>query len=165
MSFHTDPARWYLQSKKEHCPYCLKADDPTDSVTLEQFETSELCAHPLVPLKGTCYLISREHYVELFDMDEEQLTGLMKDAQLAARVLKEVTGAFRINYEIHGNTVPHLHIHLIPRYINDRFAGKPIDFRNIEASVYASGEFDRFVGEMKSRLNQAFRSSGQTVRT
>ena len=33
----------------------------------------------------------------------------------------------KINYEIHGNTVPHLHLHLYPRFDGDPFAGRPID--------------------------------------
>jgi len=67
--------------------------------------------------------------------------------------LKEVTGAFRINYEIHGNTVPHLHVHLIPRYMDDPFAGNPIDFNRIDPPTYKPGEFDRFVNEMQNRLD------------
>jgi len=38
----------------------------------------------------------------------------MKDVQTSARALKHVTRAVKINYEIHGNTVPHLHMHLFP---------------------------------------------------
>ena len=33
--------------------------------------------------------------------------------------LLEVTGAFRINYEILGNLEPALHAHIIPRYLNE----------------------------------------------
>jgi len=152
MSFHHNVGQWLLQAQQEHCPYCLKQEDPTHSLTLKLFKHSELCAHPLVPLKGTCYLLSREHYVELFDMEEPALLGFMQEAQIAARVLKQVTGAFRINYEVHGNTVPHLHLHLLPRYLDDPFAGKPIDYNRIEPPVYGSGEFDGFVRQMRERL-------------
>ena len=33
--------------------------------------------------------------------------------------LLEVTGAYRINYEILGNLEPALHAHVIPRYMNE----------------------------------------------
>ena len=33
------------------------------------------------------------------------------------------------NVEIHGNTIPHLHTHIFPRYPGDPFEGKPIDPR------------------------------------
>jgi diadenosine tetraphosphate (Ap4A) HIT family hydrolase len=152
MSFHRDPEKWLFQAQRENCPYCCKAEDPSQSITLKLFKHSELCAHPHVCLKGTCYLITREHYVELFDLSGEVLLGLMKEAQITARALKDVTGAFRINYEIHGNTVPHLHLHLFPRYIDDPFPGVPIDPNRIEPSVYQDGEFENFVSRMQTIL-------------
>ena len=152
MSFHRDPNRWLFQAQKENCPYCQKAHDPTQSKTLKLFKYSELCAHPQVSLKGTCYLITQAHYVELFDLPEEVLLGFMKEAQIASRTLKEITGAFKINYEIHGNTVPHLHLHLFPRYMDDPFAEVPIDYNRTEPPVYDRDEFDVFVRRMQERL-------------
>jgi diadenosine tetraphosphate (Ap4A) HIT family hydrolase len=32
-----------------------------------------------------------------------------------------------MHYEIHGNTLPVLHMHLIPRRVDDPFVGRPID--------------------------------------
>ena len=32
-----------------------------------------------------------------------------------------------MNYEIHGNTIPHLHLHLYPRTAEGPFVGQPID--------------------------------------
>lgn len=153
MSFHHDPIAWLSQAQEENCPYCRRDEDPTQSSTLKLFEYSELCAHPRVCLKGTCYLITRRHYVELFDLDDEALLGFMKEAQIAARALKEVTGAFKINYEIHGNTVPHLHLHLFPRYLDDPFAGAPIDYARVRPPVYAEGEFELFARTMQDKLD------------
>ncbi len=152
MSFHHNLQKWLFQAQKENCPYCRKEEPPLQSVTLKLFQHSELCAHPQVCLKGTCYLISREHYVELFDMDDEVLLGFMKEAQVAARVLKEVTGAFKINYEIHGNTAPHLHMHLFPRYLDDPFAGVSIDTTRIQPPVYQGDEFEAFVKAIQDKL-------------
>jgi diadenosine tetraphosphate (Ap4A) HIT family hydrolase len=152
MSFHHDPEKWLYQSQKEHCPYCQKEDDPSNSEILKQFKYSELCAHPKVSLKGTCYLITREHFIELFDMDEQSLLGFMQEIQISARELKEETGAFKINYEIHGNSVPHLHMHLFPRYLDDPFAGTSIDYNRIDPPVYQKGEFEEFVRSMQKRL-------------
>jgi diadenosine tetraphosphate (Ap4A) HIT family hydrolase len=35
----------------------------------------------------------------------------------------------KMNYEIHGNTLPHLHLHLFPRHPDDPCVGGPIDPR------------------------------------
>jgi diadenosine tetraphosphate (Ap4A) HIT family hydrolase len=155
MSFHQDPDHWLFEAKKENCHYCCKDEDPSQSSTVKLFKYSELCAHPRVCLKGTCYLITREHYVELFDLDDDALLGFMQEVQVAARVLKEVTAAFKINYEIHGNTVPHLHLHLFPRYVDDPFAGVPIDPGCIEPRVYKGDEFEMFVKRMQENLKDS----------
>ncbi len=44
-----------------------------------------------------------------------------------ARALKAEVDSRNVNYEIHGNTVPHLHLHLYPRFEGDPFVGRPID--------------------------------------
>jgi hypothetical protein len=43
-----------------------------------------------------------------------------------ARVVNELFQPVKLNYEIHGNTIPHLHLHLFPRYVGDPFEGGPI---------------------------------------
>jgi diadenosine tetraphosphate (Ap4A) HIT family hydrolase len=35
-----------------------------------------------------------------------------------------------MNYEIHGNSIPHLHLHLYPRFRGDPYEGRAIDGRS-----------------------------------
>jgi diadenosine tetraphosphate (Ap4A) HIT family hydrolase len=47
-----------------------------------------------------------------------------------ARVLDGLFHPSKLNYEIHGNTIPHLHMHVSPRFPGDPFEGRPIDPRS-----------------------------------
>ncbi len=77
----------------------------------------------------------------------------MTDVQKASKALKKVTGAVKINYEIHGNSMPHLHVHLFPRYIDDDYHGAPIEYKLVEPCVYRSEqEFLNFIESMKKEL-------------
>jgi len=67
-------------------------------------------------------------------------------------VLQETTGAVKLNYEIHGNEIPHLHVHLFPRYRGDPFEGGPIDSKLVGESPYEQGEFADFVGKLQAGL-------------
>ena len=87
-------------------------------------------------------------------MDADTLNGFMQEVQLAARTLKLVTGAFKINYEIHGNTVPHLHLHLYPRYQDDPFAGRAIDYHQ-KKHWYTQAEYREFVNQMRTEIRQS----------
>ena len=38
---------------------------------------------------------------------------------LVGDALMDVTGAYRVNYTITGNTDPYLHAHIVPRYLEE----------------------------------------------
>lgn len=87
--------------------------------------------------------------MELYDLTAEEACAFMRDLQRTAQALQEVTGAVKMNYEIHGNTIPHLHVHLFPRYRGDPFEEGPIDPRLVQESPYREGEFERFKQELR----------------
>lgn len=152
MSFHTDYETWKRQTQKEHCPVCNQLPMPAGMVDIVELPSSWLNAQPTVCLKGTCCVTAKVHAVELYELSDEELLSFMQDVARCARALKRVTGAVKINYEIHGNTSPHLHMHLFPRYLDDPFPGQPIDYRQKRADVYKEDEFEQFVEDMREEL-------------
>jgi diadenosine tetraphosphate (Ap4A) HIT family hydrolase len=95
------------------------------------------------PVRGYVCLVSRVHAVELHDLSEAAACAFMRDARRVSMAVASVTGAVKINYEIHGNSIPHLHMHFFPRYRADQFEGQPINPRLAVRPVYAPGEFER----------------------
>lgn len=93
------------------------------------------------PLRGYVCLMFRRHAVELHELSTEEGATFMRDVQRVSAAVAAVTGAVKLNHEIHGNTVPHLHLHVFPRYAGDPFEGRPIDPRAITTPVYAPGEY------------------------
>jgi diadenosine tetraphosphate (Ap4A) HIT family hydrolase len=98
--------------------------------------------HEAAPVRGYVCLVSRTHAVDLHDLPAAEAAAFMRDAQLTSRVLGLVTGAVKLNYEIHGNSLPHLHMHFFPRYRGDRFEGQPINPKLTIEPVYGAGEFE-----------------------
>lgn len=97
--------------------------------------------------------MSKKHSVHFYDLPPEDIANFMSDFQLAAKTLHKVTGSVKINYEIHGDTMPHLHAHLFPTYIDDLFPGSAIDFKITEPSAYENdAEFEWFIEKMKKEL-------------
>jgi diadenosine tetraphosphate (Ap4A) HIT family hydrolase len=95
------------------------------------------------PVPGYACLVSQSHVVELHELPEDAAGAFMRDAQKVSRALAAATGAVKLNYEIHGNSLPHLHMHFFPRYRGDRFEGQPINPKLTAQPVYAPGEFQR----------------------
>lgn len=151
MSFHTDFHTWLTLTDAQHCPICHQAPMPDGMEDIVELPHSWLSAEPVDCLKGACHLIAKQHVVELYELNDQELLDLMKELQLCARALKVVTGAIKINYEIHGNTVPHLHIHLYPRTMDDPFPGRAIDYTQ-KRNWYQAGEFEDYVSRMRREI-------------
>jgi diadenosine tetraphosphate (Ap4A) HIT family hydrolase len=84
----------------------------------------------------------------------------MTDIRRLSSALKGVTGAAKMNYEVHGNTIEHLHMHFYPRYPNDVFQGGPISPKAVTAPVYAAGEIEDFQTRLRHALGDGPSAGG-----
>lgn len=67
-----------------------------------------------------------------------------------------MTHAVKINYEIHGNTIPHLHVHPYPRFCDDPFPGQPVDYREKREDLNQEGEYQTFLHKLRKELDSLF---------
>lgn len=108
------------------CVICREGK-PLDIIA--EYPTCWATAGREAPLPGYVCVVSRLHYVEPFDMPTEEQTAFWTEAMTIAAAVDRVVQPAKMNYEIHGNTVPHLHLHLFPRQRDDPYVGGPIDPR------------------------------------
>jgi histidine triad (HIT) family protein len=110
----------------ESCLFCrIITGDIASYAVLEDDVTLAFLDHrPLFP--GHCLLVPKAHYGTLIDLPTALLTPLMANAQLLARAVEhglEAHGSFiAINNRI-SQSVPHLHIHVVPRRRKDGLKG------------------------------------------
>ena len=70
-------------------------------------------------IQGYCLLLADPVVSDLNALTGAQRAQFLADMGLIGDALLEVTGAYRINYEILGNTEPALHAHIFPRYLSE----------------------------------------------
>jgi diadenosine tetraphosphate (Ap4A) HIT family hydrolase len=58
-------------------------------------------------------------------LDEDEAARYWLDVLRVARALARHYQPLKMNYETLGNTVPHLHTHLLPRFVQDPAPGRP----------------------------------------
>lgn len=75
---------------------------------------------------GYSLLFTREHVTELFHLDPGVRGGLMEEVNQLAFALNRAFAPTKMNYELLGNMVPHIHWHLIPRHSSDPLWPRPI---------------------------------------
>ena len=142
-------SEWDALCSGARCPIC-RTEEPND--VLLDLSVSYLTSYPDAAMHGYCCVVLRRHAVELDELSEEEATALISDVRRVASALRDVTDCVKLNYEIHGNTIPHLHVHLYPRYRGDPFEGGPIDRRLIKASPYKGMDYADFCLQLRARL-------------
>jgi diadenosine tetraphosphate (Ap4A) HIT family hydrolase len=154
-SFHFQFANFDKYSKIENCPCCNHVQAHESLVDIAQLKYSYVTAERIAQGKlfGKCHVLIKNHYVDFEDIPVDEMAGFMHEVQQVGKVLHRITQAVKINYEIHSNSVPHIHCHLFPRYLDDDFPSAPIDYRVCEPSPYESEEeFLWFVKRMKEEM-------------
>ena len=69
--------------------------------------------------QGYCILVSRRHATELNELPANERRAYLDEMCLLAQALSMCYRPHKLNYELLGNQVPHLHWHLFPRYLDD----------------------------------------------
>ena len=75
---------------------------------------------------GWTVVVLRRHATELFHLAPAERLQLMEDVNTVARALAQAYNAKKINYELLGNQLPHIHWHIIPRLTNDPAPLEPV---------------------------------------
>ena len=108
------------------CTFCRIAAGEIPAAIVHQDEDSVafLDHRPLFP--GHVVLIPRIHYETLADLPAEALPPLFSEAQAISRAMEDALGAggsfVAINNRI-SQSVPHLHVHIVPRRRQDGLRG------------------------------------------
>jgi histidine triad (HIT) family protein len=109
-----------------NCRFCsiIRGEVPSDRVFEDELSLAFLDHRPVFP--GHCLLIPKEHFATLSDLPTQLLAPLFGNAQLLARAVEDgllAEGTFvAINNRV-SQSVPHLHIHVVPRRKKDGLKG------------------------------------------
>jgi phosphoribosylglycinamide formyltransferase-1 len=139
-----------LSRTAEACIICRRG--APNNILLE-LAASWVTVNEDAPMRGYACLVLRRHAVELHDLTEDEGRVFMQDIRRLS-VLQRITGAVKLNYEVHGNTIPHLHMHFYPRYPSDPFEGGRLDPKVARRPVYAPGEFEIVRARLREALLQ-----------
>jgi diadenosine tetraphosphate (Ap4A) HIT family hydrolase len=113
---------------RSECVFCAKLAQraPTPADLVWEFPHSVAYLGHWQFYHGYCVLVSRRHARELSELEEEPRMAFLREMCLLARALETVFRPRKLNYELLGNQVPHLHWHLFPRYEDDPENLKPV---------------------------------------
>ena len=75
---------------------------------------------------GWVFVVLTRHAVELYDLEARERAAMIEEVNRVAQALARVHRPVKMNYELLGNQVPHIHWHLVPRLAADPEPHAPI---------------------------------------
>lgn len=132
-----------------NCIFCKIIAGEIPSKTIYEDEEFKVFLDVNPASKGHILVIPKEHYADLYEIDEEVAGRAMKLVKKLAAHMKAVLNCDGLNLVqnngvVAGQTVFHFHMHLIPRYEN----GKNKDILTWSHETFSAEEME----ELRSSL-------------
>jgi histidine triad (HIT) family protein len=107
-----------------NCIFCKIAGGDIPSSTVYEDERFRVILDLSPATKGHALILTKQHYANIFEIDDEVLSDLMLLAKKVAKAMKTTLQCAGVNIvqnngESAGQTVFHFHMHVIPRYEDD----------------------------------------------
>ena len=109
--------------RDENCIFCKIIAGEIPSNTIYEDDEFKVVLDVSPASKGHALILPKNHYADLYEIDENVAADAMKLAKKLAIHMTDVLkcDGFNLvqnNHEVAGQTVFHFHMHLIPRYLN-----------------------------------------------
>lgn len=136
----------------DNCIFCKIASGEISAITLFEDDDVKVIFDVGPATKGHALVIPKAHAANVFEISDELLAKAHIVAKKVAKALKDATGCDGVNIlqnngEMAGQSVFHLHIHVIPRYEGD--------MANIK---WTPGEQDQeYLAELAEHVNTALK--------
>lgn len=139
--------------KQDDCIFCKIANGEIPSATVYEDEEFRAILDIAPAAKGHALILPKNHYSNLWELGEKESEKVLK---LAARISKgqkkalccDGINVLQNNGAAAGQSVFHFHMHLIPRYENDRME---IPWDTLS---YEEGEAEKFSESIKRAMEE-----------
>jgi diadenosine tetraphosphate (Ap4A) HIT family hydrolase len=95
------------------------------------------------------------HVAEPTELTDDEAARYWREVLLVGRALEAHLAPVKLNYEFLGNSLPHLHAHVLPRYADDPRPGWPFPFPDEERPPPDPALYASDVGALRSALSFA----------
>jgi len=101
---------------------------------------------------GYCFVFTRSHVTELFHLESAARSAVMDEVSRVAAALYRLYQPAKINYELLGNMVPHMHWHIVPRFTTDPLWPRPIWCEPHAPVELAADEYAHLIAKIRAEL-------------
>jgi diadenosine tetraphosphate (Ap4A) HIT family hydrolase len=149
------PESFYALRRGEGCPICAEhgSEDTGDGVRFLQGDVADAYLQRADIQRGYTIVIWRgRHVAEPTELASEEAAQYWLEVLRAARALEAVFEPVKVNYDTLGNSLPHLHTHVVPRYADDPRPGWPFPFPEDEPGAMPEERLQREVAALRAAV-------------
>jgi diadenosine tetraphosphate (Ap4A) HIT family hydrolase len=140
-------------SELPDCLYCRKDQRLKDlMIEVAPMSVSTLYLFREQTHRGRCVVAYGSHVNELYELPDTELTMFMRDVTRAAKALKHAFGPAKINYGAYSDKLPHLHMHLVPKYEGGAAWGAPFEMMPANRQLLSDEEYVGIISKIKAAL-------------
>jgi diadenosine tetraphosphate (Ap4A) HIT family hydrolase len=154
----TWPADWDAMVTGRDCSMCAKGrpDDDGFGVRIQAAKYSDAYLQRADMQRGYTLVIWRgRHVTEPTELKAVEASEYWLEVLRVAKALQRYFQPLKMNYEVLGNSLPHLHTHLVPRYLDDPAPGRPFPFLGDERPNLPEDLVQRDAAALRAMLAQA----------
>jgi diadenosine tetraphosphate (Ap4A) HIT family hydrolase len=122
--------QWEALRRGDSCPLCsaIASPDPLDAYgyTVIDLPMGRLRLNATPDTPGHCTFICNQHVCEPYHLSSDDQSAFFADLMRVAQALETVYQPVKMNMQILGNSIPHLHCHLQLRYYGDFAPNGPL---------------------------------------
>ncbi len=101
--------------------------------------------------RGRMIVACKKHVDDITDLSKEERTAFMEDVSHVAEIMHELFKPDKINFGAYGDTMHHLHFHLVPKY-KDGYEWGGVFAMNPQETFLSEDEYARMIELIRSRL-------------
>ena len=153
------PADWSERVRGKDCAMCADGRAEVAHGSSRIFEGRVSDAYLVrneVGQRGYCVAIWRgRHVSDPTELSQDEARAYFDEVLGIARAIERQYKPIKMNLEMLGNSLPHLHTHVIPRYLDDGEPGHPAHFMRADiqnAPLIPDEEYARDLAALRGLL-------------
>ncbi|MBV9279782.1 MAG: HIT family protein [Chloroflexi bacterium] len=152
------PERFYQIRRGEGCPLCEEGrpDAHRDGVRFYAGEVTDAYLRRSPIQRGLTVVVWRgRHVAEPTELTVDEAAKYWQELLAVGRAIEQALQPVKLNYNLLGNAVPHLHTHVVPRYADDPRPGWPFPFPEEEPPAMPEDVLRADVEALRAALRSA----------
>ncbi len=135
------------------CFYCENGDKLRSlMIEIRETDVAKIYLNRDQKHAGRCIVALKDHKTEYYQMSETERNAFFKAVADTAAAIDKVFHPDKINYATFGDLVPHVHVHVVPKYKDGLQWGAPFD-DSVPKTLLSEEEYADAISSLKAALD------------